>query len=941
MAQPVIQASFNSGEWAPSLNARVDMQKYHSAAALLENFFVDYRGGASTSPGTKYIIQAYKSATAVRLIPFQASFTVGYVLEFGDFYIRFINNGAPVLEATKTISGATQANPAAIVATAHGYTTGDWVYITGVVGMTQLNGKYYKVVVTGANGFTLTDLNGVAINSTAYTAYSSAGTAARIYTIVSPYAAADLAKIKFAQNVNVLVLCHPSYNPQILTLITATNWTLSVVVIGSTLAAPLSVVSASTLAVGTVNYGYIVTAVDSNGQESSISAVTALANLTDLRTIPGTNTVGWASVPGAQSYNVYKADPVYGAPVNAGAAYGFIGNCTGVSFADSNIALDFSQTPPIAQNPFQGAGVASVTVGTPGTYTAVPTVTIGGAPAGGLTATASAVLHVTGTPTVVSGGAGPNIFNVGDAVNFGNSVVAIVAAIDGSGYVTAFQPITFPGSNPGSIGSGTTPTNPVQQITTYIPALAVTANLVWGVAAVTVLSPGAGYTSPPSVTFSTGAATATAVLTPTSAGNPTVVSFFQQRMVLAAQPNAPQTFYMSQPGSYYNFNISKPIQPDDSIVGSIVAAQLNEIKGMVPVPTGLMMLTSQANWLINGGSAQQAITPADATANAHSFVGSSDLQPIVSNFDVLFVQSKGSFVRDLTFNFYANIFTGTDISVLASHLFYGYTLLEWCWAQEPFKIVWVVRNDGVMLSLTFLKEQEFIGWTHRTTTGLFKSVATVTEAVSFGSVDAVYTVVERVINGNTVKYIERMAERIFPNGAKDAWCVDAGLQYSGAPATSFSGGEHLAGATVTGLADGVVIPPFVMPVSGNFNLPSASKVTIGLAFLPKLQTLAIDTGEPTIQGKMKMIPSVTVRVAETLGLSIGATFATVVPMKDLVVGQVGSASNAVVTDLQTCDAMTNIDARYTVPGQYCITQPFPFPATILGVIPELTVGDTK
>src|SRR5271166_4234159 len=97
--QPVHQASFNSGEWAPALYARVDLQKYHSGAATLLNFFVDYRGGATTRPGSRYILKA-KSSAAVRLIPFQASFSVSYILEFGAGYIRFYNNGSPVLEST-------------------------------------------------------------------------------------------------------------------------------------------------------------------------------------------------------------------------------------------------------------------------------------------------------------------------------------------------------------------------------------------------------------------------------------------------------------------------------------------------------------------------------------------------------------------------------------------------------------------------------------------------------------------------------------------------------------------------------------------------------------------------------------------------------------------------------------------------------------------------
>ena len=104
MSQPVMQFSFNSGEWAPALNARVDIAKYHNGAALLRNFFVDYRGGATARPGTKYILQT-KASTAVRLIPFQASLSVSYVLEFGAGYIRFFNDGSPVLESDVAMTG--------------------------------------------------------------------------------------------------------------------------------------------------------------------------------------------------------------------------------------------------------------------------------------------------------------------------------------------------------------------------------------------------------------------------------------------------------------------------------------------------------------------------------------------------------------------------------------------------------------------------------------------------------------------------------------------------------------------------------------------------------------------------------------------------------------------------------------------------------------------
>lgn len=935
MSDNRIQASFNSGEFAPTLFARVDLAKYRSAAALLENWFVDYRGGASTRPGTKYILQAYKSATAVRLISFQAAFDVGYVMEFGDQYIRFFLDGAPVLESSFAITAATQANPGVLTITGNNYTTGDWIRVSGVVGMTELNGNYYNVSVAGA-AVTLRDLNGVNVNTSTFTAYISGGIAERVYTLPSPYLAADLALIKFAQNINRMVMCHPDYSPHELTTISANNWTLLPIVFGSTVSNPTGVAVGTTLAAGTVNYSYLVTAVDINGQESAGGTIATLLNRTDIRTVAGTNTVTWSAVSGAVSYNVYRAQLSYGAPVPLGSSHGFIGNVTGTGLADTNIVPDFSLTPQIGKNPFAGTGVQSITVTAPGVYTTVPTATVAAPPSGG-----SAIISpVLGAITAVGTGAG-SAAPVGTLLLFANGVQLRVLTVNGTG-----QPLTYQIVSPGAITSGPTPTNPLLSIS---PIGNCFATVTYGVIVVNVVQQGSGYLSAPAVTFSSGAATATSTLLQTVGSNPSVPGFFQQRLVLASPANLPQTFYMSQPGEgrYYNFNVSSPVLPDDSITGTLVSGRLNTIKSMVPQTAGLLMFTDNASWLINGGSgAGSGVSPASTVANAQSFNGISDVPPIIANYDVLYVQAKGSVIRDSAYNIYQNVFTGTDISLLSSHLFYRFSVLEWALAEEPFKLVQAIRNDGTLLTLTFLKEQEFVGWTHSVTDGLFKSVCTVTETISnFNTVDATYFVIERTINGNTVKYIERLADRQFPNGVADAWCVDAGLGYVGAPATTFSGGQHLAGKTCTGLADGLLIPDFVMPASGTFTLASAaSKVVVGLGFVCDLQTLPLEIGEPTVQGKAKKIPSVDVRVADTLGLKIGSDFTHLTPMKDLIRGNVSSMltgqSSQRVTDLVSGDARTFLDPTYTIPGQYCIRQDLPYPATVLGVIPNVVIGDT-
>lgn len=934
------QASFNSGEWAPSLYARVDMQKYRSGAALLENFFVDYRGGASSRPGTKYVIQCRDSAHPVRLISFQATSDVGYVLEFGEQYIRFMFQGQPVLETAFAITNITQANPADLTVPAHDFVVGDWIFVTAILGMTPLNNRYFIIASVAGNHITLTDLRGNVIDSALFPAYISGGTAARIYTVTSPYLASELALLKFAQNGGTqMILCHPSHSTYQLTEISANSWTLTAVTFGTTAAIPINVTSSNT-APGLTTYGYVVTSVDVNGQESLASAPTSLT-CSNMGVDPNSSIIiNWTAVPGADHYRIYRAIPTHTGLIPVGAMYGYEGYARGTSFVDNNIAPDYSKTPPIAKNPFVGNGILSIVVTVPGVYTTVPTIAFGGG-SPTIPAVATAILQVQGTPTVGAGGAG---YAVGDTVNFGNNVVAVVATV-AAGVVTAWRSMAFSQSNPGQLTSGATPANPVAQVSTSGGGTGATANFVWGVGQVNITNAGAGYTFVPTVIFTPAGATANANIDPTDNGNPSVPTFFQQRMVLAAPIGAPQTFWMSQTANYFNYNISEPIQGNDAITGTLVSGVLNNIKSIISTTSGMLVLTDKASWLINGGAPGTAVKPDAVVANAQSFVGANDVPPITANYDILYVQQKGSSVRDLSFNIYFNVFTGTDISTISSHLFFGYQILEWAWAEEPYKVVWAIRNDGVMLTLTFLKEQEFVGWAHQETAGEFKSVAAITEVTdTAGTVDAVYSVVDRVVAGATWKYIERFAERAFPNGPEDAWCVDCGLQYSGAPATSFSGGEHLAGLTVTGLADGEIIPPFVMAATGNFTLPlPASKVTVGLAFTCDLQTLAIELGDPNVQGKVKKIPNVDVRVNETLNLQIGPDFTHLQPMKDTIRGNVSSMltgqSSQVVTGLYSGDARTFLSSAYTVPGQYCIRQSNPLPATILGVFPAIVRGD--
>ena len=335
---------------------------------------------------------------------------------------------------------------------------------------------------------------------------------------------------------------------------------------------------------------------------------------------------------------------------------------------------------------------------------------------------------------------------------------------------------------PTAVGSGYAQNTTTVSITTSTGSGAVIIPIVvsGSVVAFIIQDGGSGYVPADTIAITGAGTLATATLTvgPQTGTYPSVVNYYQQRRVYANTINNPNTYYMSQPGSYTNFDAATPTIDSDAITGTPWAQQINGVQFMQPMPGGLIVLSGNGAWQVSGGN-NTAITPSDQSAVAQSYNGcSSTVAPQVVNYDILYVQSNGSIIRDLAYNFYVNIYTGTDLTILSNHLFNFYTIKQWAWAEEPFKVMWVVRNDGVLLSLTYLKEQDIYAWARHDTNGLFVSVCSVTEP----PVDAIYAIVQRYINGVWVYYSERMDDRNWSNSEK-CFCVDSGLTYLG-PAPS-------------------------------------------------------------------------------------------------------------------------------------------------------------
>jgi hypothetical protein len=276
-------------------------------------------------------------------------------------------------------------------------------------------------------------------------------------------------------------------------------------------------------------------------------------------------------------------------------------------------------------------------------------------------------------------------------------------------------------------------------------------------------------------------------------GNPGCVAYIQQRLTYGNLVNFPERVEMSQTGKYLNFNVSIPSVQSDGVEFDMVGSQINPIKHILDIG-GMIILTEKGEWAVNN-QGQGAITPSNIYLQQQTAYGCTDLKPIVIGQTAIYVQARGNVVRDLAFMWQTQGYIGNDLTIFSSHLFENYTIVDWCYQQIPNSVIWAVRNDGILLGLTYIKEQQIWGWHRHDFQNEYQS-GFVENAVSipdpFINEDAVYVVIRRVINGVTKRYVEKLTTRTLTQ-IEDFVGVDSNISYNGWNTTP----PEIGGATIT------------------------------------------------------------------------------------------------------------------------------------------------
>lgn len=874
------QKSFAGGVMGPLMLGRSDDEKYKAGLKVCQNFICLPQGAVQNRAGFEYVRECKYADKQTRLIGFIYSRTQTWVLEFGEKYIRFHTEGTTLLNEDGSV-----------------------------------------------------------------------------YEVATPYSSEDVMDLHYAQSADVMTFVHHKYPPMELKRYSIRDWRFTECEINPTLSPPQNATAIKyTTGENETNadkytFKYCVTALNSErtveSEKSNICYCTA--NIYNNGT---TIMIRWSAVEGATYYRVYK---------NIGGVYCYMGETEGLELIDNNISGDEDYTPPRLDNPFNASnGIASITVTNGGSgYSNVKGGIVG---VTGLnynyedkyiksvkfydesnSGTGGSVELIKSTWTTSHQG----YDNSGDSgyhytyYVYHLQITGVKVLSIGRGYVKPKVIVTVNPSGERGKDKYDTKITIDLSVTDLIPTAYLTDATGSGaelsvvvtngsITAINIERHGSGYTKPTvAITAPQGSGAKATATVNTTADYPQAVTYFEQRRVFASTPTQPQVIWMSKSGTESNFSYCIPIRSDDRIKFKIASRERHEIFHLVPL-NRLLVFTEAGEWVVTSSSSD-ALTPSSVQVKSQAFVGANMVMPIVVNNSVLYASQRGGHIRELGYNYNAGGYITADLSIRCPQLFDQYNVLDSAFSRAPYPIAWFTSTSGSLLGLTYIPEQNIGAWHEHTTDGRFESVTSVSE----GDVDVVYCVVLRHINGQDVRFVERMAERDKSN-LSDAFFVDCGATYRGEATDTVTGLTWLEGETVSILADGAEKPQQVV-TDGKITLDVPARViTIGLPIEAKVTTLPaiipLQTGGDA-GSNQKNVSSVFLRVYKTSGIYVGPEDGELVEYKQRTEETLGQPPETVSGGVNI-----DIEPEWNDTGSVTISQEAPLPITILSISLDMELG---
>lgn len=823
-----IARSANAGEVSILMEGRTDWDRYPASMRTLSNFVAAQQGPAIRRSGTVLVAAEYDHDKRSAFVPFVFSNEQAEIVEFAHNRVRFVDeDGISTYTPVAVVSVVTE-SPFVLEVTGHGASVGDQMALAGFPAELNINGEIGNVTNVAGDNVTL-DLTYANPD-----ALSIAGaTAARVYHVDTTYSEVDVVDIRYLQSVDVLYLFCDGHIPRTLSRYGDTDWRLEDIEFydgpymepdeTGTHISPSATGNAATNATGTASASG---STGSNTPDKAFDEVITTyweSNTNQTGTLEFDPTVDFACT----GYTILAArdndDVSYTAQDYAPSHFTFEGyNGTGWELLDS-------QTDYVLYDGHRSAYFKLNNTEVYQKYRLVITECVRNGTinprVAGLMLTSDAASTVTWTID--------NVAAVNDGQGFlSTDVGRLIRIQDLDGY---WRPIRI---------TSVTSTTVVDAKLQADPLLTVSTFHRWRL----------GYWSD-------------------TTGWPTCAAFYEDRLIMSGSDGAPDLVVGSETGAYTSLSPTDPlgeVLADNAFAVRLRARELARVRWIETDDRGLLLGTGSGEWFITAPDTGSALGPRNIRARQSSRRGSANADAIKVDKQVLSLQRARRTVREMAYVFEADGYKTPSMSNFASHIGSD-RFAEIRYAAEPHSIAWLRQDSGKVAGLTYNRDENVIGWHRHDFGGVVETTAVI--PANDERQDILWLGVKRTINGQTRRFIERLAPFWdFDSDVLTAHYVDCGIYTHFVTATdTVYGMQHLEGESVYGLFDGV---PFDLQVvtGGKIVLPQeANDIVIGLPFTSEAETSRIDVGaaDGTAQGKEKRINALVVSVWDSSEGEVG------------------------------------------------------------------------
>lgn len=265
--------------------------------------------------------------------------------------------------------------------------------------------------------------------------------------------------------------------------------------------------------------------------------------------------------------------------------------------------------------------------------------------------------------------------------------------------------------------------------------------------------------------------------------------------------------YLSRPGAYDDF---APTGEDDGAIslrlGGDKVPDIAWLSGVDRIIVG----TAAGPVAIRSGVEDDPLTPTNTQARRQSAAGCAKVEPVLSGEGLLYLSRSRQRLYELTDPGDAGRMRAVDVTKLADHVLGSGAKLVTL-AEEPGSVIWCLRDDGTLATLTYDRVEETVAWSRQAMGGpsaTVRALAVIPGADATRGRDLVWMQVRRAINGAWVRTIEYLeADLRYDASPADAYLVDCGL--------SFEAPEFDVTAVALGSTAVLVTAPGLAPEKGD------------------------------------------------------------------------------------------------------------------------------